>query len=208
MAATGAGLAPGTPGIVDSEEFARLTGLYQHTVTDLAATGALPPGVAARPGERGNWLFNFPAFYAALAGPGVPFGEIVGAAELGRRIKLDPRSVRRLASTGSLPGLQLGKLWLFAVPAVWQKMGWPLDNLAVPREEHAGPAAGQQPGARAPGARRGRSRSPAALDVADAGPPQPAVAGRAGAARRAPGRSAGPGRPARPGSQARGTGLR
>jgi hypothetical protein len=212
MARTGPGPDPGLPGgrhpdLLDAKQFAALLGIPRvQTLTDLAAAGEVPG--AARPEQAGRntpgtWLFNLRVFYPWLAGPGVPFGEIVDSAELADLLGLHERAVRRArrdpGSGEGLPGRHVGRKVLFAVPAVWQQLGWPLDSLPAPHRALAGRGPGHEPGARA-GSRRGsRDRTPAALDVADVGAPQPGVTGQRAAAGTRGTRRSGP----RPGRQGR-----
>jgi hypothetical protein len=235
MALTGAHTGPGgsrgrDPNLLGAEEFATLLGFpRKQTLTKLAAAGEVPGA-----GKVGRvWLFHLPTFYTWLAGPGVPYGRIVESAELAGRLgasrwvvrnwRRDPGDAVPAGESGNagraaagvlagvdggrgLPGRHVGKKVLFAVPAVWMRMGWPLDDFAVPRDgrtrgahgrEPGLPAAAAQPRLRQPG---GRGRSPASLDIAAADVPVPPVAGR-GAGQ--PGRK----RPAARGPRAGGRGT-
>ena len=97
---------------------ARLGFRDPQTVTDLAAAGEL---AGCKVG--GTWLFAWAAIYQRIAGPGVPDGEVLSAAQLAARIGASsPRVVRRAAgppgTPGTLPGCRIGKQWLFALEAV------------------------------------------------------------------------------------------
>jgi excisionase family DNA binding protein len=106
------------PDILTTEELAGRLGLDVQTVLDLLAAGVLP---GQRVGRR--WLSSWTAIYTWIAGPGVPDGEILSARQLGRRLGVDERVVRRAAQRGELPGQQVGKQWRFAVQAVRMELG-------------------------------------------------------------------------------------
>ena len=93
----------------------------------------------------GLWLIHLPTFYEALAGPGVPVGEILSSAQLAARLGLPERTARRALANGRWQGLRVGKVWLGAVPAIWPQFGWALDTTAGPYG-HAPGAAGERPG--------------------------------------------------------------
>jgi|SRR5579859_7979791 len=145
-------VAPGSPSgrgadFLTAEEFGSRVHIGRvHTVRSLCA-GGLVPG-ASKIGRE--WRIHWPTFYAALAGPGVPDGEVVTSAELARRLRVSSRVVRRASAApgtpGKLPGLQLGKTWLYALPAVHAQVGWSLDggqDAAVPGPPAASPAPAQ-----------------------------------------------------------------
>ena len=178
------------PDLLDAEQFAEAVGIgRKQTVTDLAADGHIPGAAQV----AGRWLFNVTVFWEWLAGPGIPYGEIVTARELARRLGADDRAIRRSRKDPGtpgrgLPGRRLGdKIVLFAVPAVETELGWPLGSIAgesqppgtVPDPEH-GPAT--------------PDRSPADLDVTGAPAARPASPG----GRRSSPRTAQPGARRRP----------
>jgi hypothetical protein len=133
--------------ILTAEEFGGLVHIGRvRTVTDLCAAGQVPG--ATKIGHE--WRIHWPAFYAAVAGPGIPEGEVVTSGELARYLRVDERVVRRASAApgtpGKLPGLQVGKRWLYALPAVHAQAGWPLDggqDAAVPGPPAARPAPAQ-----------------------------------------------------------------
>ena len=103
--------------ILTAEEFAVRVHIRRvHTVTDLCADGVVPG--ASKIGHE--WRIHWPTFYAAVAGPGVPDGEVVTSRQLAQYLRVDERVVRRAAAApgtpGKLPGFQLGKTWLHAMP--------------------------------------------------------------------------------------------
>ena len=111
--------------VLTAEEFAvRVQIRRVHTVTDLCAAGVVPG--ASKIGHE--WRVHWPTFYAAVAGPGVPDGEVVTSRQLARYLRVDERVVRRAAAApgtpGRLPGFQLGKTWLHAMRAVNAMAGW------------------------------------------------------------------------------------
>ena len=138
-------------GWVDSAEFGELVGIGRvHTVRNLCRLGLVPGG--AKVGH--DWRIHFPTFYAALAGPGVPVGRIIGSRELAGMLEASDRVVRRASAPpgtpDKIPGLQLGKIWRYAVPAVEAYLGIPLDDLErIPARPPAAvsAAAGNQPAA-------------------------------------------------------------
>ena len=169
--------------VLTAEEFAvRVQMRRVHTVTDLCAAGVVPG--ASKIGHE--WRVHWPTFYAAVAGPGVPDGEVVTSRQLARYLRVDERVVRRAAAApgtpGRLPGFQLGKTWLHAMRAVNAMAGWSqpgAQDAAVPGPGPASarralpgaaldfpaPVPGQAPAARRPGrgaaapARRRRLRA-------------------------------------------------
>jgi len=165
----------GGANILTAEEFAARVQIRRvHTVTDLCADGVVPG--AGKIGRE--WRIHWPTFYAAVAGPGVPDGEVVTSRQLARYLRVDERVVRRTVAApgtpGKLPGFQLGKTWLHAMPAVNAMAGWSQpggEDAAVPGPPAAGPAPAK------------RARPGTALDF-----PAP-VSGQAPPAR-SPGRSA------------------
>jgi hypothetical protein len=113
------------PDTLTAEEFGARVGMRRvRTVTDLCAAGLVPG--ASKIGHE--WRVHWPTFYAAVAGPGVPDGDVVNSAELARRLRVSDRVVRRASAApgtpGKLPGLQVGKTWLYALPAVHAQVGW------------------------------------------------------------------------------------
>ena len=111
--------------VLTAEEFAARVQIRRvHTVTDLCAAGVVPG--ASKIGHE--WRVHWPTFYAAVAGPGVPDGEVVTSRQLARYLRVDERVVRRAAAApgtpGRLPGFQLGKTWLHAMRAVNAMAGW------------------------------------------------------------------------------------
>jgi excisionase family DNA binding protein len=138
--------------VLTTEELAARLGLDVQTVLELLAAGVLP---GQRVGRR--WLSSWTAVYTWIAGPGVPDGEILSARQLGHRLGVGERVVRRAAGTpgtpGKLPGRQVGKQWRFAVQAVRMALsqtGGPPDGAAPgsgPRPlSAAGQAGGPPPG--------------------------------------------------------------
>ena len=154
--------------VLTAEEFAvRVQIRRVHTVTDLCAAGVVPG--ASKIGHE--WRVHWPTFYAAVAGPGVPDGEVVTSRQLARYLRVDERVVRRAVAApgtpGRLPGFQLGKTWLHAMPAVRAMAGWSqpgrgdaavLGPGPVPARralpgtalDYPAPVSGQAPAARAP----------------------------------------------------------
>jgi hypothetical protein len=107
-------LAPQDPDILTAGQLALRLDI-KDLPTIRKATGADGiPGIRVGQELRYSWR----AVYEWLAGPGVPQGEILDAAELGRRIGASERRVRRAAAApgtpGKLPGRQVGKKWRFA----------------------------------------------------------------------------------------------
>jgi hypothetical protein len=164
-------VAQGSPGgggadILTAEEFgARVHIRRVRTVTDLCASGEVPG--ASKIGKE--WRVHWPTFYEAVAGPGVPDGDVVNSTELARRLRVSDRVVRRASAApgtpGKLPGLQVGKTWLHAMPAVHAQVGWSQEggqDAAIPAQaQRATPrtiqsldfpatAPGQAPPARGP----------------------------------------------------------
>ena len=158
---------PSGPGadILTSEEFARRVHIRRvQTVQELCAAGQVPG--ATKIGHE--WRIHWPTFYAAVAGPGVPLGELLTSRQLAEYLRVDERVVRRASAApgtpGKLPGRQLGRTWLHALPAVHAQAGWPLDDgqaaaapgppaVSYPAEslDFPAPAPGQAPAARSPG---------------------------------------------------------
>lgn len=167
--------------LVDSARFGEMVGIGRvHTIRSLCRDDLVPG--ASKIGHE--WKIHFATFYAALAGPGVPVGRVVKSRELARLLGPDisDRVVRRASAppgtAGKLPGLRLGKVWLYAVPAVQLVVGWPL---ADPGSTAAGPP--------------GVVFLPPALDYPGGTAPQSPVApGRARASRPAASRTTRPGR--------------
>ena len=100
-----------------------------QTVRTLCAEGRVPGARKIGPG----WRIHWPTFYEALAGPGVPEGEIVTSGQLARHLRVPERVVRRSSAApgtpSKLPGLQLGKTWRYAMPAVHApRVGWSQDS--------------------------------------------------------------------------------
>src|SRR5260370_40367256 len=115
--------------ILTAEEFADRVHIRRvHTVTALCASGVVPG--ASKIGHE--WRVRWPTFYAAVAGPGVPDGEVVTSRQLAHYLRVDERVVRRAVAApgtpGKLPGFQLGKTWLHAMPAVNAHVGWSQDR--------------------------------------------------------------------------------
>jgi hypothetical protein len=120
-------VAEGSPsgGALTAEEFAARVHIRRvHTVTDLCAAGKVPG--ATKIGHE--WRVHWPTFYAAVAGPGVPDGEVVTSRQLAHYLRVNEQVVRRAVAApgtpGKLPGFQLGKTWLHAMPAVNAQVGW------------------------------------------------------------------------------------
>jgi hypothetical protein len=108
---------PGVPDgpVLDAAGVARRLGLATRTVTDLAAAGVL------RGCKVGNgWLFAWAGIYRQIAGPGVPDGPVLSAAELARVLGVPALAVRRAARR--LGGVQIGKQWRFALEAARRAM--------------------------------------------------------------------------------------
>ena len=110
---------------VTAEEFGRRVQIDRvQTVRTLCAQGLVPGArKVARPDRRGQeWEIHWPTFYEALAGAGVAEGEIVTSGQLARYLGVPDRVVRRASAApetpGKYPGLQLGKGWRYAMPAV------------------------------------------------------------------------------------------
>jgi excisionase family DNA binding protein len=118
------------PDVLDTGQFAARTGFREHTVTDWCNAGYVRG--ATKLGTQ--WRIHYPTFWAELCGrPGVPYGEILSAAQLAARIGLHEKTVRRMLASGEIPGLQLGGKngpWLCAQPAVWMRFGWSLPDAA------------------------------------------------------------------------------
>lgn len=115
------------PDILTAAEVAdRLHIKYVQTVRDAAAAGIIP---GLRTGHQ--WRFSWRAVYAAVAGPGIPDGEIVDSRQLARRLGpgVSDRWVRRAAAPpgtpDKLPGLRIGAEWRFAMEAVRAALGAP-----------------------------------------------------------------------------------
>jgi hypothetical protein len=131
---------------VTAEEFGRRVQFGRvQTVRTLCAEGRIPGAKKA----GSSWEIHWPTFYEALAGPGVPEGEIVTSGQLARYLGVPDRAVRRASAApgtpGKWPGLQLGKGWRYAMPAVQaREIGWSQpegQDAAMPGP----PAAGQPP---------------------------------------------------------------
>ena len=159
--------------MLSSAEFGEKLGIGRvHTVRSLCAMGLVPG--ADKVGK--DWRIHFPTFYEALAGPGIPVGRIVTSAWLARLLRVSGWTVRRSSAPpgtpGKIPGLQLGKTWYYAVPAVQARYPeWPLDGPGAP-----GPPGPPAAKFLAPSALLG----PSALDYpAGPGGPQPAAGRRA-----------------------------
>jgi len=121
------------PDILSASQVAeRLDFLGARAVTDLAAAGELPGTKVG-----GTWLFTWPAIrtwrtlrwpaiYERIAGPGVPDGPVLTAAELAGRLGFrDPQTVTDLAAAGELAGVKLGRDWLFSWAAIYQRIAGP-----------------------------------------------------------------------------------
>ena len=143
-AAQGSPSDPGTV-LLTAEEFGGRVQIDRvQTVRTLCAEGLVPGARKIGPG----WRIHWPTFYQALAGPGVPEGEIVTSGQLARHLRVPERVVRRSSAVpgtpNKLPGLRLGKTWRYAMPAVHApSVGWSQDsghNVAVPAPSAAGPA--------------------------------------------------------------------
>jgi hypothetical protein len=189
-----AAIAPGDrgAGMLGSAEFGAILGIGRvHTVRSLCARGLVPG--AGKVGK--DWRIDFPVFYEALAGPGVPVGRIVTSAWLARRLRASSWTIRRSSAPpgtpDKIPGLQVGKTWYYAVPAVQARYPeWPLDDPGVPGSPAAaGQRTASGPGSPGPAHQPGPPpavfRAPAALDY-------PAGAAAQPAASRTPARSGGP----------------
>jgi len=137
--------------VVDSAEFGELVGIGRvHTVRRLCREGLVPGATKV----SHDWRIHWPTFYAALAGPGVAEGRIIGPRQLASMLHVHDRTVRRASAPPGtpdrIPGLQLGRIWLYAVPAVEAYLGLPLEDAdrVLARPPAAGsPAADPQPGA-------------------------------------------------------------
>jgi hypothetical protein len=155
-----AAISPSGPGadLLGSAEFGEKLGIDRvHTVRSLCAAGLVPG--AYKVGK--DWRIHFPAFYEALAGPGVPVGRIVTSAWLARWLRVSGWTVRRSSAPpgtpGKIPGLRVGRTWYYAVPALQaQYPEWRLDD----------PDASRPPG---------RPGAPPAKFLAPAAPPGPAA---------------------------------
>jgi hypothetical protein len=130
---------PGAPASADTltaEEFGRRVQIGRvQTARGLCAAGLVPGArKVGRPDGRGQeWEIHWPTFYEALAGPGVAEGEIVTSRQLARYLRVPERNVRRASAApgtpNRLPGLQLGKAWRYAMPAVQApQVGWSQDS--------------------------------------------------------------------------------
>jgi len=121
------------PDILSASQVAEGLGfLGARAVTDLAAAGELPGTKVG-----GTWLFTWPAIrtwrtlrwpaiYERIAGPGVPDGPVLTAAELAGRLGFrDPQTVTDLAAAGELAGVKLGRDWLFSWAAIYQRIAGP-----------------------------------------------------------------------------------
>jgi hypothetical protein len=138
--------------VLTAEEFGRRVQIGRvQTVRSLCAQDLVPGArKVTRPDGRGQeWEIYWPTFYEALAGPGVAEGEIVTSRQLARYLGGVPdRAVRRASAApgtpGKWPGLQLGKGWRYAMPAVQaREIGWSQpdgQDAAVPEPPAAGPA--------------------------------------------------------------------
>jgi hypothetical protein len=105
------------PDVLTAAELAARLGVRDvQTLRDAMASGDIPAG---RPGHE--WLASWRAVYEWLAGPGVPDGDVVDAAKLGRLLGISARLVLRSAGPPGTPGRiwgrQVGKRWRFAVEA-------------------------------------------------------------------------------------------
>ncbi len=121
------------PDILSASQVAEGLGfLGARAVTDLAAAGELPGTKVG-----GTWLFTWPAIrawrtlrwpaiYERIAGPGVPDGPVLTAAELAGRLGFrDPQTVTDLAVAGELAGVKLGRDWLFSWAGIYQRIAGP-----------------------------------------------------------------------------------
>ncbi len=110
--------APAGP-VIGAAELARRLGFRDtQTVTDLAAAGKLH---GAKIGH--TWLFAWAAIYQRIAGPGVPDGPVLRAAQLARRFGVTTKVIRKAAAPpGKLHGCKIGKQWLFALEAARLQM--------------------------------------------------------------------------------------
>jgi hypothetical protein len=136
---------------VSAEEWGRRVQIGRvQTARGLCAAGLVPGAQKVdRPDGRGQeWEIHWPTFYEALAGPGVAEGEIVTSHQLARHLGVPDRAVRRASAApgtpGKWPGLQLGKAWRYAMPAVQApQVGWSQpdgQNTAAPGPTAAPPA--------------------------------------------------------------------
>src|SRR5271157_6032096 len=105
--------------LLTAEQFGERIGIRRvHTIRSLCREGQVPG--ASKVGH--DWRIHFPTFYAALAGPGIPVGRIVNSGQLARMLVVSSKVLRRGSAPpgtpGKFPGLQVGKTWLYALPAV------------------------------------------------------------------------------------------
>jgi hypothetical protein len=127
--------APGgrDPGILDAAQAAAYLEFPDpQAVTELAAAGELPGSKVGRgwlfhqPALRGWRARRWPALYQRIAGPGVPDGPVLSAAQLAARLGFrDPQTVTDLAAAGELAGCKVGRGWLFAWVAIYQRIAGP-----------------------------------------------------------------------------------
>jgi hypothetical protein len=188
------------PEFLDAAQFGQLVGIgigRVQTVRDLCARNLVPG--ASKPG--GQWRIHFPTFYEALAGPGVAVGRIVTARQLAGMLGISSRVLRRGSAppgtAGKFPGLQVGKTWLYALPAVQAQVPWSLDRLAAGQPPAAGPLPAPGPSspgtASQPGPPAAVFLAPQVLDYPGGAAPQPAVThGRARGTGRLAGRRQAP----------------
>jgi hypothetical protein len=112
---------PDGPVLSAAQLAARLGFRSPQTVTDLAAAGELQ---AAKIGHM--WLFAWAAIYERIAGPGVPDGQVLSAAQLGRLFGVTAKVIRSAAGPPGTPGklaaAKIGKQWLFALEAARLQM--------------------------------------------------------------------------------------
>lgn len=134
------------PDIVTAAELAGRLHLDVQTIRDLAAAEAARDEAADPDPERvtlhgwriGNTLlFSWSAIYVQIAGPGIPDGEILDPAQLGRRLGVPTKKAwRALAipgTPGQLPGRKVGKQWRSAWEAVHRQIRGPVpaDDMAA-----------------------------------------------------------------------------
>lgn len=128
MARTGDDRPQPDPDVLTARELAARLGIKDpETVRTQAAAGTLPGWRAGR-----EWRFSWSEIYEWIAGPGIPPGDIVSAAELAARLGVSRGVVTRAAAapgtpgsapgTGTMPGRMAGGQWRFAVEAVWRAM--------------------------------------------------------------------------------------